>query len=614
VSFAAWPYFIRFHQGKNMSIKWKVLAVALLGPLVVALLMAVSWVRDIRHGAEEAILEKSRSIVLMAEATRHQMAVKLKDGVVRPLDELPSDKVVSAVPVVTAMRAAAENAEKAGYEFRVPKVSPRNPANTPTPLELEVLAKLKKEQLDEYVVREADAIRYFRPVRLTQDCMFCHGDPKGSKDPTGGVREGWKVGSIHGAFQVISSLEGVHARVRSAAIGVGITTVGVLLVLGLLARYFLGRSLLSPLERLRAYAGAVAGGDLKARPEGKYEAELALLRDSIASMVGDLRDKMAESAARTEEAAQQTQRAEAAMGEAKEQEAKVSALLESMARIASEAKEIAEQVSLAAQALSAQVDEVASGAGIQSARSQETAVAMEEMNATVLEVARNSAESAATADETRHKAAAGENVVEQVVASIARVNSRAQTLRGEMAGLGKQTEDISRIMDVISDIADQTNLLALNAAIEAARAGDAGRGFAVVADEVRKLAEKTMHATKEVGDAIGTIQKSAHDNVEHVENAAGAADEATGKAREAGAALKEIVRLAEHTSDQVRSIATAAEQQSATSEEINRAVDEISAVATDTAEGMGQAAGAVARLAELAARLEELIDELNSRK
>ena len=63
-------------------------------------------------------------------------------------------------------------------------------------------------------------------------------------------------------------------------------------------------------------------------------------------------------------------------------------------------------------------------------------------------------------------------------------------------------EGIGRIMNVISDIADQTNLLALNAAIEAARAGDAGRGFAVVADEVRKLAEKTMTATKEVGDAI----------------------------------------------------------------------------------------------------------------
>ena len=167
-------------------------------------------------------------------------------------------------------------------------------------------------------------------------------------------------------------------------------------------------------------------------------------------------------------------------------------------------------------------------------------------------------------------------------------------------------------MNVISDIADQTNLLALNAAIEAARAGESGRGFAVVADEVRKLAEKTMSATREVGDNITGIQQATRSNSTEVNSAAVAIAEVSRLAEAAGLSLTEIVSLASSSSDVVSSIATAAEEQSATSEEINRALEEISGIVARTGEGMVQAAGAVRELSRMAQELDETMAGLKA--
>ena len=285
-------------------------------------------------------------------------------------------------------------------------------------------------------------------------------------------------------------------------------------------------------------------------------------------------------------------------------------MLKKMQRVAGEANEISERVSSASEELSAQVEQVSQGAEEQKNRMGEVATAMEEMNATVLEVARNASSAAESATNAKQEAENGEQIVERAIAAINRVSELAQGLKENMHALGSKAESIGQVMNVISDIADQTNLLALNAAIEAARAGEAGRGFAVVADEVRKLAEKTMGATREVGEAISSIQAAARQNIESMDVASKAVEEATGLAGESGEALKRIVSLSNENSEQIQSIAAASEEQSATSEEISRNVDNVNRIVSETAEAMIQSSQAVQELARMAAELREVIKEL----
>jgi len=285
-------------------------------------------------------------------------------------------------------------------------------------------------------------------------------------------------------------------------------------------------------------------------------------------------------------------------------------MVKRMKRVAGEATEISERLSSASHELSAQVEEVSQGAEEQKMRIGEVATAIEEMNTTVLEVAKNASSASESASRARDEAEKGAEIVGRAIEAINRVKDSSDSLKENMRSLGERAESIGEVMQVISDIADQTNLLALNAAIEAARAGEAGRGFAVVADEVRKLAEKTMNATKEVGDAIYSIQIAARENIRGMEEASRVIEEATSLASESGEALRRIVDLSIDNANQIQSIATAAEEQSATSEEISRSVEEVNRIVSETTDSMVQSSQAVQELASMAGELRDLIEEL----
>ena len=280
--------------------------------------------------------------------------------------------------------------------------------------------------------------------------------------------------------------------------------------------------------------------------------------------------------------------------------------------LAVQADDIANRVAIAAEEISAQVEQCSGGAIEQTRRISETASAMHELNDAVGKVSQSAAEAAETADQARTKAESGAHMVAQVVEGISGVQTTATELKMDMTSLGVQADGIGKIMNVISDIADQTNLLALNAAIEAARAGDAGRGFAVVADEVRKLAEKTMTATREVGEAITGIQSGTQKNINNVDDVVSKIDAATSLASESGDSLGEIVRLVDMTTDQVRLIATAAGQQYAATEGISSSISDVNRISRETSVAMSQTSKSVSELSSQALTLKDMIGSMQS--
>jgi methyl-accepting chemotaxis protein len=225
---------------------------------------------------------------------------------------------------------------------------------------------------------------------------------------------------------------------------------------------------------------------------------------------------------------------------------------------ASSSKDMARNVARSSSVLSGKMDEVNVAVEKSSSSINTMAAAIEELSTSEDQICQGIDRASAQCEEANdlaqdatgrveglgRAANAGAKGIEGITRAMAELEKRSTTLQEDMNQLGRKAQEIGRVLDVISDIADQTNLLALNAAIEAARAGDAGRGFAVVADEVRKLAEKTMTATKDVGEAIASIQGMATLNVKATQEAVEAISTSTRLAGEQIAAVEGIEKAA----------------------------------------------------------------------
>ena len=221
----------------------------------------------------------------------------------------------------------------------------------------------------------------------------------------------------------------------------------------------------------------------------------------------------------------------------------------------------------------------------QQAQMSQIATAATQMAATAQSVAQSCEQAAQEAGQTREIANQSNQRSARTSASMRGLGERLAGSAQTLQKLRQQTEQITRVVDVIKGIAEQTNLLALNAAIEAARAGEQGRGFAVVADEVRSLSQRTQNSTAEIAQTVGDLHKVVGQSVAEMEQAMHQAEGDVGNVLAMSADLDGIVESVQRVSDRLAQIATAAEQQAATADEVSGNIQQVDQAASELLSG-----------------------------
>lgn len=252
--------------------------------------------------------------------------------------------------------------------------------------------------------------------------------------------------------------------------------------------------------------------------------------------------------------------------------------------------ESADGLSRAEQTMSVGVERAAKRASEQSEIVASMAAAMEEMTVGVSHVSEQASMVNAVSAESGDLARGGTKAVQELVAGIRNISESVNRSSETIEALGKESEKINLVVNVIKDIADQTNLLALNAAIEAARAGEAGRGFAVVADEVRKLAERTTKSTGEISGIIGVVQQGIHDAVNKMHSGVASVSDGLARASDAGETIERLNESSRKVVDSIEDISLAISEQSSASTEMAKRVEVIAQLAEDSSADMEKTA------------------------
>ena len=298
---------------------------------------------------------------------------------------------------------------------------------------------------------------------------------------------------------------------------------------------------------------------------------------------------------------------------------KIQETAKSVADTARDLSRSAENVNGSTEEVGSSMDKIASGAAAQRQLVVQASKVITEMAGSIQRTATSAEDATRASADTSVSAEDGSKAARLAGEKVKKVFNRIEDASQQVFAFGEKTQEISKIVDAITQVAQQTNLLALNATIEAARAGEYGRGFAVVADEVRKLAESAGRSAEQISKLARDISGQSTSVVsamkEGIAELAEGREDLTAIVRSMGA----ITDTARKGADKVHLISDSAREQLKGSEEMVKAIEEISRVARDNAGSteaiqavIQEQVGAVSQMTGLASELTNLSVELQS--
>jgi methyl-accepting chemotaxis protein len=378
----------------------------------------------------------------------------------------------------------------------------------------------------------------------------------------------WTDNTTIGSVEIGYSHKQVDSRLTSALVEKLAALIVTIILISLVTVFLLRKIVITPLTELSSVLGDIAqgGGDLTQRIPIKSNDELGQLAQSFNSFIETVQSIVSALALANQE----------------------------LANVAQRVKSVSERTNYDSQQQRAQTNEALEH--------------LTQLQEATVHIAQSAEQTSVNTNNVNHLSQSSMKEMNTNIEKVDLLFEELDSTANIVTKLRVESQNITKVLDVIKGIAEQTNLLALNAAIEAARAGESGRGFSVVADEVRALASKTHDSTNEIETIISSLQSQAQASFDATHHSKDLVSETKDATKNANDALNNISEKINEINNMNTLIASGSEEQTQVTKSVQEGMQQVDDGAERLAQEASSLHSATNELTQVQEKLVEQID------